>query len=560
MQSGPPLGLSPSSPLGRLLSQVGELIEAGRFADAIAPMTEAVALQPNNARIQADLGGLYVELGRPADALEYLVRAIEINPGIALAHWRLGAALQALGELEAATHALEQAVQIRPALADAHIRLGLLYKEQGRRRDALESYRKAAESSVEPAQKEFLKAQACMLEGRESEAESLLRSALVLEPDHPTAYGLLGQILAAAGRFDEAVRHFEIQLDRSPRAGFCYYDLVRCKKITAADENLLRRMDAVLGEPELDDINRALLLLARGKALDDLGRYGEAMNSLDAAAALRSRAFSLDVESFETHVDEIIALFSAETVARRVSANQDRTPVLIVGMPLSGTTLVEQIVSNHPQMAGAGELPFWRKRLKTALETGADGLNHHFLAAAAAEYLEALRAVSDTAVRVSDRDPFNFLAVGLIYMAFPRAAIVQCMRRPIDAAISIHQTYFHRSTGMPTGGEDLVRYVRAYRRLTAHWRRVLPEGRLFEVDYERFAAWPQAEIRRLIDHIGLPWDNACLTPHISTGLSRTAGGLQVRQSINTVSADHWRRYEPWLGPLAALMEETTQRG
>jgi LPS sulfotransferase NodH len=278
------------------------------------------------------------------------------------------------------------------------------------------------------------------------------------------------------------------------------------------------------------------------------------MQSLDAASELRARAFAPDIESFERQVEEIMALFRTEMLVHRATANHDRTPVLILGMPRSGTTLVEQIVSSHPDVAGGGELIFWRKRLQKALEAGVGGLDSRFPNEAAGEYLRELHTFSN-GERVTDKDPFNFLAVGLIHMAFPRAAIIHCRRNPVDAAISIHQTHFSRSTGMPTGGQDLVRYFRANQRLMAHWRRVLPAGRMYEIDYEHLTASPQTEIRALIDHIGLNWDPACLTPHVNSRLVRTPSGWQVRQSINTGSVDRWRRYEPWLGPLASLRDE-----
>ena len=139
---------------------------------------------------------------------------------------------------------------------------------------------------------------------------------------------------------------------------------MRSRKTTETDNGALQAIDFALKEQHFDDINRSVLLLARGKALDDLGRYEEAMISLDEASELRSRFFSLKIETFEKQVDEIIALFNAETLADRVTANLDRTPVLILGMPRSGTTLVEQIVSSHPDIAGAGELMFWRNRLR----------------------------------------------------------------------------------------------------------------------------------------------------------------------------------------------------
>ena len=548
-----PPGIAPGSAIAELLTKVGVLLEQERYDEAIPLLREAAEVEAENPRIQADLGGLYIEIGRPAEAVAHLQKALSINPRMPLACWRLGIALQATGDIEGAIDVLERAVQMRPRFTDAHFRLALLYREQGRRSDALEAYLIAAEVSEDHGEKLFLEAQARILEGRMKEAESLLRSALEHEPELPTAHGSLGQILAASGRFDEAVEHYEEQLTRSPRAGLCYYDLVRSRKVQAGDEHLVGRIDAALQDPQVDDNNRAVLLLARGKALDDLGRYEEAMKSLDEASALRTRALAIDVTQFEQQVDAIIRLFSVDLVASGASGNTDRTPVLILGMPRSGTTLIEQIISSHPEAAGAGELAFWRKRLQIPLKAGAGALNAQFLSGAATECLGDLRIISKTALRVSDKDPFNFLAVGLIHMVFPQAAIIHCRRNPLDTAISIHQTHFSKMTGIPNGGEDLVRYFRSYQRLMAHWRQVLPEGRMYEVEYERLTYQPHTEIPRLIEHLGLSWDSACLTPHLNSRLVQTPSGWQVRQSINAGSVGRWKRYEPWLGPLAALM-------
>jgi hypothetical protein len=225
-------------------------------------------------------------------------------------------------------------------------------------------------------------------------------------------------------------------------------------------------------------------------------------------------------------------------------------------MPRSGTTLVEQIISSHPLATGGDELTFWTKQLERALFAGAPGLTSAFLGSCSADYLDVLHRISGTALRVTDKNPFNFLAVGLIHLAFPKAAIIHCRRNPLDTALSIHQTHFSRATPMPTGGEELVQYYRIYQRLMAHWRRVLPPGRMYEVDYERLAESPRTEIPQLIAHVGLPWDPVCVNPHVNSRLVRTPSGWQVRQSINTASVDRWRNYEPWLGPLAALREQS----
>lgn len=553
MSSALPRGVPPESQLGQLLTHVSELAASGKFAEAIAPMTQAVSLAPKLARLWTDLGGLFLEESQWDEAREALETAISINPRLGIAHWRLGIALQNLGDRSGAIMPLEEAVKIRPDLADAHIRLASLYTEAGRRMDAARAFRSAARTTPEPARRSVLEAQALRMEGRDSDAEDLLREALKADPETSSAHAFLGQILAEEGRFDEARQHFEAHLERSPDAGVTYYDLVRYTRITQEDSGLLARMDRALQEP-MSDINRALLLLARGKALDDLGRYQEAMASLDEASALRSRAFSLDVAVFERQVDDLIQLFNAERVSSLSSDVDDRTPVLILGLPRSGTTLVEQIITSHPDANGAGEIVFWMEHLTRVMKEGSSALTPEKLKSIAAEYLGYLRRVSGTATRVTDKNPFNFLAVGLIHMAFPGAAIIHTRRLQVDNAISIHLTHFSRSTGMPTGGEELVRYFHAYERLMDHWRRVLPAGRMFEVSYEKLATTPHTEIRAMIDHIGLPWNASCLAPHVNSRLVRTPSGWQVRQSINTSSVDRWRNYEPWLGPLVALLE------
>lgn len=551
-----PQGFPRDSELGALLTRVGELIDAHRFADAIPLMTKVVEQRPDNGPVHANLGGLYIETGQYPEAVKFLRRAAELSPGIALIHWRLGMALQASGDAKGAVDAYESAVELRPDLVDAHLRLAVLYRQQGRQLDSREQYRIAALLSDDPARQKFLEAQALLDERQEEEAQSLLRSALQMQPDLPGANGVLGQVLVGLGRFDEAAKHFEAEIVISPQGAPAYYDLARCRKTSEGDEKLLQQIDTALAQHRLGESERSMMLLARSKMLDDLGRYEAAMKSMDEASVLRKRAFGIEVDSFETRVDQIISFFSAERITRHTLANHDRTPVIIMGMPRSGTTLVEQIVSSHPDSKGGSELSYWTGQLNTVLNGEQGGPSADFMRSCAAEYLGALRLASATASRVSDKNPFNFLALGLIHLAFPRAAIIHCKRQLIDTALSIHQTYFTRSNGMPTGGEDLVRYFRAHERLMEHWRGVLPPGRIFEVNYEKLALSPSTEIPPLIAHLGLEWNPVCLTPHVNSQLVRTPSGWQVRQSINANSVNRWRRYEPWLGALASLASAT----
>ena len=300
------------------------------------------------------------------------------------------------------------------------------------------------------------------------------------------------------------------------------------------------------------------------------GPDGNEFDGSTAPCRLR-RGFALfDSAMFATEIDRLIARCTPELLARASElGNCDATPVLILGMPRSGTTLVEQIISMHPEVGAGDELHFWNGRGVAWLRAGATGnetsagpkdhvgkefVAPEFLARAAADYLGVLRAISPKAARVTDKMPFNFLWAGLIHLTFPRATIIHCRRAAVDTALSIHQTHFHPGLAFPTGGDELVAYFHSYQRLTDHWRRVLPADRFIEVDYEELTREPEPVIRRIIAACGLAWDDACLRPELNPRAVRTPSKWQTRQKIYRTSVARWRRYEPWLGPLRALVD------
>jgi len=319
-------------------------------------------------------------------------------------------------------------------------------------------------------------------------------------------------------------------------------------------------MQAALDTPGLQAAQRLRIRLAIGKAAEDLGDYDQAMQQFDAADIVRRGSASFDPAAFSVEIDRLIARFTPEWIARAPGLGScDATPVLIIGMPRSGTTLVEQIVSIHPEAGAAGELHFWNQRGAAWHRSGADGIDAPFLAQAQADYLGVLRAIAPKAARVTDKMPFNFLWAGLIHMAFPRATIIHCRRAAVDTALSIHQTHFHPSLTFPTGGAELVAYFRGYQRLVDHWRSVLPADRFIEVDYEELTREPEPEIRRIIAACGLAWHDACLRPECNPRAVNTPSKWQARQPIFRTSVGRWRRYEPWLGPLRALVNDLHER-
>jgi tetratricopeptide (TPR) repeat protein len=539
-----------------LLASATELLRAGRPADAIAPLREVGMMEPFNSIIQHDLGLACLEIGCVPDAIEALQRAVAINPRYADAHFRLGIAWEKQGNIAGAIAAYHRATQLLPSLTEAWFRAGALVYELGHREEAIGCFRRAALTGGRSSFGRLGKARALLIEDREAEAEQVLRQTLALDPNNAMAHDLLGNVLSEFGRFDEARQCFKRAIKIAPLLGGSYYELVRSRLITSDDEGLLQKMEAALDTPGLEASQSLRLHLAIGKAADDLGDYALAMQHFDSADAVRRSSASFDSAAFSIEIDRLIARCTPEWIARaRELGSRDATPVLILGMPRSGTTLVEQIISMHPEVGAGDELNFWNERGAAWHDSGGTVNEEPFLAKTAKDYLRVLHAIAPKAARVTDKMPFNFLWAALIHVAFPSATIIHCRRTAVDTALSIHQTHFHPGLTFPTGGDELVAYFRGYQRLTDHWRSVLPADRFIEVDYEELTRDPEPVIRRMIAACGLTWHDACLHPESNPRAVKTPSKWQTRQPIYRTSVARWRRYEPWLGPLRALIDE-----
>jgi tetratricopeptide (TPR) repeat protein len=530
-------------------------LRAGRPADAITPLRDAALLEPSNAGIQHDLGLACLEVGRIPDAIAALQRAVASNPRYADAYFRLGIALESLGDMRGALIAYDRATQLLPSLTEAWFRAGAMVFTLGHRDEAIACFRRAAVTGGRSRFGRLGKARALLIEDHNQEAEQVLRETLVADPRCAMAYELLGNLLSEVGRFDEARACFERAIAIAPLLAGSYYELVRCRPVTSSD-GLLQEMQAALATPGLEPGQRLRVHLAIGKAAEDLGDYGLAMQQFDAADAVRRGSRSFDSAAFNQEIDRLIARCTPAWIARSPQlGNSDATPVLIIGMPRSGTTLVEQIVSMHPEVSAAGELNFWNERGAAWHAPGAQGDEKAFLTKAAADYLSTLHGIAPKSARVTDKMPFNFLWAGLIHVAFPRAVIIHCRRAAVDTGLSIHQTHFHPSLAFPTGGAELVEYFRSYQRLIDHWRTVLPADRFIEVDYEELTSAPEPVIRKMVAACGLAWHDACLRPEANARPVKTPSKWQTRQPIYRSSVARWRRYEPCLGPLRALVED-----
>jgi tetratricopeptide (TPR) repeat protein len=529
-----------------------KLLREGRYAEAIAPLRQAAARHPRNPSLLSDLGLACLHDRRVDEAIGWLRRSLALRPNFAPTHFHLGTALEQSGDDEGALAAYQRALALNPTLAEAQARIAEFLLAKGLRAEAAEAFDRAAATSGDTTSAGIRRAKALLARGRSSDAEVELQTLILRDPACAEAHQMLGNILTEAGRFDEAARHLTRSIALLPRQAAAYHTLVLSRRVTEQDRGLVARMLAEIDAGGLTEPQRMTLHFAIGKALDDLGDHAGAMSHFEAANEIRRRTMRFDRADFARRLDHLIERFTAAFFADNAALGcADDTPILVLGMPRSGTTLVERILSSHAEIAGGGELEFWNQRGPLWV---AAAIPEIFVAAPglAADYRAVLRGVASAAPRVTDKMPFNFLWLGLVHLLFPNARIVHCRRNPIDTCLSIYTMQFSSRWAFAGGRGDLVFYYRQYLRLMAHWRQVVPADRLLEIDYEEITGAPEAAARRLIAFCGLDWDPACLQPEQNRDAVRTASLWQARQPIYRHSVERWRRYEPWLGELREL--------
>jgi tetratricopeptide (TPR) repeat protein len=534
-------------------------LNGDRLTEAETAFGQAVMLDPDFAEAHYQLGMTLSALGKTADALAAYQCAVVLDPDLADAYYRSGIILSAGGRTEDAAAAYQRAVAIDPAHADAQTRLGDMLTILGQGADAVTAFRAAAAAAPGQPIGVFATVKALEYEGKLPEAEAVLRRFIVGDPsgdgsngDVGRAYHLLGMVTAQLGQFDDAVAAFDRAITMMPNSIEAYFGRVSAAKITKADQPTLDGMVALLTR-KLPDRAQMILHFALGKALDDIADYGGAIQHFDAANAIRGRFSRLNRLGLSTWVDRLIARCTPEFLDRnRTSGSNDHTPVLILGMPRSGTTLLEQILSSHPGIAAGGELTYWNTYGPDWANAGPAGFGSERATGIANGYSEVLRRISPNASRVTDKEPWNFQWIGMIRQLMPNARFIHCRRDPVDTCLSIYFTHFLKPQDFMNDRGDLAFYYRQYARLMAQWRRVLPPDRFTEVDYETLIANREQETRHLVEFCGLPWNDACLRPEENRQIVRTASVWQARQPVYNGSMERWRRYEPWLGALADL--------
>ncbi len=502
-----------------------EFFTAQRFLEASVSLREIARLRPENADAHYDLAVAYIRCGRYAEAAE----------------------------------SLREALKLRPGFREALVQLAHTLEYLGPNSEASVIYHRLSRNSADPQRKFHYGAKAQILRGELPKAEATLRRLLKIDAANGRIRSLLGQVLIDQRKFEEAATELRLALETHPSA---FHKYASAQRMTAGERTLLQRMRSKAEEVGLGAEDRTLIFYGLGKAHDDLGDYKEAIAFYDAANALRRKTARFDRAALARRYDDIIARYDAaslDRLMRNVEESGARvdggSPILIVGLPRSGTTLVEQILSSHTAVAAGGELQYWRLRSVEIDRVPHAWRDPSTLKRAGDDYIKLLNKIGPRATRVADKAPLNFETLGLVMSALPSCRVIHCRRQPIDTCLSIYFTEFSSSLGFAFDRSDIAYFHQQYRRLMRHWRGVLPPDRLLEVDYEELVVDPEVEIRRMVEFAGLPWEDNCLAPERNERVVKTASVWQVRQPIYRTSVERWRPYEPWLGELAELVPD-----
>jgi Flp pilus assembly protein TadD len=527
----------------------------GQHEPAEKAFRQILKLIPKHPDANNNLGLSLEAQGRAAEALPYFEQAVRLAPDNAGFVFNLANTCESLGHLKQAKHYYEQAIALAPNYPEAFCNLGNVLQAEGDNAEAVAAFQQAIRLSDEFVQhypQVYINlGNALMDTGRDEEALAAYQLAVKIQND-ASAYLALGNAYLQKGNREEAAVALRRAIDLKPESGSAYRNLVQTRRFREHDSDVIA-MEALYQRPDLNDDDRMHLAFALGKIYNDLKDDEHAFACYAEGNRLKRKSIDYSFAEDASYFAAIKETFNPDFFQQRAGSGfNDASPIFIIGMPRSGTTLVEQILASHSQVHGAGEL----NDLRIVIERACDAHNENFpqallhlsqneFAQISAGYLERLHAYAPDAPRITDKMPHNFLYLGLIHLLLPKAKVIHCQRNPMDNALSIFRALFTQGHAYAYDLAELGQYYRLYQDLMAHWRRLMPEG-FYELQYEELVTDQEMQTRRLLAYCELPWQEDCLEFHRTKRVVRTASLAQVREPMHTGSVEAWRRYEEQL--------------
>jgi len=539
--------------------------QSGNHELATRLIIKAIHKNPSQSLYYSNLAIVLMAVGRLEDAANCYQNVVHIQPDHAAAYHSLGNIRLQQGNLPAAIASYQQAIRIAPNDAAVHNNLGVAWLKQGELTEAEKSFREAIRVTPDYTEACSNLGIALKDQGKLEQAEAALKQALGINPDDADSCNNLGNVLLSLGKLKEARNAYSRALQIRPDYSEAFRSLSKLKRYSEIDAETLR-MKALFHSPDTSREKKMHLGFALGKIHEDIEDYEKAFEYIGQANHLFRSSYDYDIAEDKAFFDLVTNIFDKNFMHRHQdSGNNDETPIFIVGMPRSGTSLIEQILASHPQVYGAGELSYLKqiilhacgnapgydflKNIETFRQDDFTNLGN--------EYIANIRKHSASAKFITDKLPHNFFYLGMINIILPRAKIIHCRRNPLDNCLSIFKNYFSDYQRYAYDLTELGEYFHLYQALMEHWHHILPKDRIYDIQYEALVAEQESQTKALLRHCGLAWDEHCLSFHKTDRAVRTASAAQVRQPVYQRSVHLWRRYEKHLEPLVTRFDEWT---
>lgn len=555
--------------LSASLNNMGSIYRAyDQTQEAITFYQAAIAISPQFVEPLNNLGALLLQQQKFRQALNYLSQVIRLVPSYADAQCNIGLASLGLEQCDNALFHFEKALQLKRDYAEAYYGIAKAHLHQHRFIEAEYAVRKAI--AIKPQQVEFYQLLAEIYQEQSDYRQALmyLDHALHIDSTCASSYLSKGSVLMEMGETVKAEEYF-LKSAADPNIDtqvLAHYSLVQLHKVKP-DNSSLHHLLSLIKNQSVSQSKLEYAYFALGKCHDDVGEWAKSFEYFSLGCHIKRTRISYNSAAQIEFTNKLMHSFTQQTIEYlQTFTNPSALPIFIVGMPRSGTTLVEHILSSHSQVYGAGELKYLTnlihqpvKHQQTTLfyPENVQQFSPELCYAIADNYLSYLHRFSSEASRITNKMPHNFIAIGLIHALFPNAKIIHVERNPFDTCLSCYTKLFNQGQLYSYDLTELGQYYQCYERIMNHWRHILPSNAWLDIKYETLVNLFDEEARRLIDFCGLPWEQACLTFYQSKRQVRTASFAQVRQPVYTSSVERWRRYERQLAPLIQALNQNT---
>lgn len=539
-------------------------VRDGQFAAGIHHFWQAIAGQPDYFDAMKNLLIALQDIGQFQEVIRVSNRALKLNPESGEVIFQRARALHSLDRLDDAMEGYEKALEYLPNHVPSLTEIGFGWLDRDEPEKALPFFERSIELGPTNVRGLDGLGHVYELQGNTDKAITTWERAVELNSDAPPILTSLGVTCVQVGRIDEGRKRLERVLEISPQNAEAFLALSQSAKIQEGDP-LIVKLESLITRYTIPPEARSKMHFALGKAYEDTGRFEEAFDQYKRGNQLKRQLIHHEAEQLRVQINSLMTYFTDERFKSYDSrfADDSTIPIFVVGMPRSGTTLVEQIIASHPEVHGAGELPFVERMVrrmpagvkpKTAFPQCLDVLSPEAGKKLATEHISRLHYMAPEVQHVVDKMPKNLVHVGLIRLLWPNAKIVHCVRDYRDIAMSCFFRYFARGQPFSWDLSELGDYCRHHAKLCKHWHRVLGT-KIYPSHYEELTGNQEQKTRELIEYLELPWSDSCLQFHQTDRRIKT-NPLQVRKPIYQTSVAKWKKYEPWIGDfLEALGSE-----